>query len=278
MDLRLPHAPDPPGFARMNTSELRECFLMQQLFETGRIRTYYSDVERAVVGGAIPSAETLRLEAPNYLASESFALRREIGVVNIGGTGTVRVDGNAYPLENRDALYIGRGSARVEFERAGERKPPAFFFVSYPAQASHPTRLVRRAEAEPETLGSPEGASRRTIRKYLCPGAVEACQLTLGITDLEAGSVWNTMPVHRHPRRSEVYLYFDLPENAVVLHLLGEPGQTRHLIIRNREAVVAPPWSIHSGAGTASYSFVWAMGGENRDFSDMDAVPMESLA
>jgi len=278
MDLRLPHAPDPAGFARMSTSELRGCFLMQNLFEMGRVHTYLSDVDRAVVGGAVPSSETLSLEAPGYLASESFARLREIGIVNIGGTGSVRVDGTAYRLENRDALYIGRGSARVGFESTGGSNSPVFYFVSYPAQVSHPTRLVRREEAESSVLGSVETANRRTIRKYLHPGAVEACQLTLGITELEGGSVWNTMPVHRHPRRSEVYMYFDLPEDAVVLHLLGEPGETRHLVIRNCEAVVAPPWSIHSGAGTARYSFVWAMGGENREFSDMDAVPMEELA
>jgi 4-deoxy-L-threo-5-hexosulose-uronate ketol-isomerase len=278
MHVRLPYAPDPAGFARMSTSEIRRCFLLQQLFEPGQVRLYQSDLDRAVVGGAVPSAGPLALETPDDLASGIFARRREIGVVNVGDPGLVRVDGKAHQLEYRDALYIGRGGENIEFESGGGSNPPCFYFVSYPAHASYPTVLVRRDEAEAAELGGHATANRRTIRKYLRPGVVETCQLTLGITELEEGSVWNTMPGHRHPRRSEIYLYFELPKDAVVLHCLGEPQETRHVVVRNREAVLAPGWSIHTGAGTCRYSFVWAMGGENREFSDMDHVSMEALA
>jgi 4-deoxy-L-threo-5-hexosulose-uronate ketol-isomerase len=278
MNLRIQHVPDPAGFARMSTREIRQCFLLQHLFEPGQVRMHYSDLDRAAVGGAVPCAGTLVLEAPDDLASDCFTRRREVGVVNIGGAGLVRVNGTPYVLEHRDALYIGRESAPVEFESSGGAEAPIFYFVSYPAHSSHPTKRVRREEAEATSLGGVTGANGRTIRKYIHDGAVEACQLTLGITDLHEGSVWNTMPAHRHLRRSEIYLYFALPTDAVVLHCLGEPQETRHVVVRNREAVLSPGWSVHLGAATARYSFVWAMGGENREFSDMDAVPMEELA
>ena len=278
MNVRHQAAPDPAGFSRMSTQEIRRCFLLQDLFAPGQVHMVHSDIDRAVVGGAVPEGGRLILEAPADLSTDSFTRRREIGVVNIGGPGQVILGGNAYRLEHRDVLYIGSGGATVEFEGSEGSEPAVFYFVSYPAHANHPAKLVRRADTEATTLGGPAGANRRTIRKYIHPGAVEASQLTLGITDLDAGSVWNTMPVHRHSRRSEIYFYFGLPADAVLFHFLGEPQETRHVVIRDREAVLAPSWSIHSGVGTAPYSFVWAMGGENREFSDMDAVPMQVLA
>jgi len=278
MDVRYQHAPDPAGFSRMSTNEIRRCFLLQDLFAPGQVHLVHSDIDRAVVGGAVPGAGRLLLDAPAGLSTDSFARRRETGVVNIGGPGQVVVGGDAFRLEHRDVLYVGSGGASIEFEGLQGSEPAVFYFVSYPAHANHPAKLVRRADTEAATLGGPAGANRRTIRKYIHPGAVEASQLTLGITDLDAGSVWNTMPVHRHSRRSEIYFYFALAAEAVVFHVLGEPQETRHIVIRDREAVLAPSWSIHSGVGTAHYSFVWAMGGENREFSDMDPVPMHVLA
>jgi 4-deoxy-L-threo-5-hexosulose-uronate ketol-isomerase len=275
---RLFHTPDPAGFARMSTDEIRRCFLLQNMFEPGQVRLHQSDLDRAVVGGAVPSEGPLPLQAPDDLASGSFTLRREIGIVNIGGPGSVRVDGRPYSLGYCDALYVGKGSGSVLLESEGGTVPACFYLVSYPAHAAHPNILVRRDEAETVELGKQATANRRTIRKYIRPGSVETCQLTLGITELEEGSVWNTMPGHRHPRRTEIYLYFELPKDAVVLHCLGEPQETRHVVVRDREAVLAPGWSIHAGAGTSRYSFVWAMGGENREFSDMDHVSMEALA
>ena len=278
MSRRLPHPPSPTEFKRMNTAEVRSSFLLDCLFEPGQIRTCYSDIDRAFVGGAVPAGGRLQLEAPDDLASDCFTMRRELGIVNLGGTGTVFVNQTAYGLEHRDTLYVGRGSATIYFCSEGAEEPAAFYFVSYPAHMAYPAVRVGPKEAQMETLGSAAGANRRTIRRYIRPGAVETCQLTLGITDLEDGSVWNTMPVHRHSRRSEIYLYFGLRDEDVVFHYLGEPDETRHMAVRNLQGVLSPGWSIHAGVGTASYSFVWAMGGENREFSDMDHVPMKSLA
>ena len=275
---RLPYMPDPGGLARMSCAEIRRCFLLENLFEAERIRIYHTDLDRACVGGALPVAAALSLAAPPDLGSGYFAERRELGIFNIGGPGLVSVDGTGYRLEPRDALYIGRGSRGVEFASENRDSPALFYFVSYPAHASFETRLVRSSEADATVLGSTVSASRRTIRKYIRPPLVETCQLTMGLTDLEEGSIWNTMPAHRHPRRSEIYFYFDLPAGDAVFHWLGEPGETRHVVVRNRQAVLSPGWSIHSGAGTSRYSFIWSMGGENREFSDTDGIPVDALA
>jgi len=277
MNEKQPYPPDPASFARMKTAEIREIFLVTDLFAAGCIRLVHTAVDRAVIGSAVPTGGNLGLEAPAEFASEYFTQRRELGVINIGGDGLVRVDGSDYRLANRAGLYIGRGSRRVEFISGNPETPALFYFISYPAHASHPTKPIGAPEIESTNLGSAQTANRRTINKYIYSPAVETSQLTMGLTDLEEGSVWNTMPVHRHPRRTEIYLYFDLAPQAVVFHYLGEPSETRHIVVRNRQAVLAPGWSIHAGAGTARYSFIWAMGGENREFSDMDAVAMEEL-
>jgi len=271
------YLPDPASFARMSTEEIRRSFLLDDLFASSRIELFHTDLDRAVIGTAVPSGGLLALKAPSELASEYFLQRRELGVINIGGAGFVRVDGQDYRLARRDGLYLGRGNRQIEFGSFDPGTPALFYFVSYPAHASHPIKHICAGEVEATSLGGQETANCRTINKYIRPPAVETCQLTMGLTELKRGSVWNTMPAHVHSRRSEIYLYLDLPGDAVVFHCMGEPDETRHIVVRNRQAVLSPGWSIHCAAGTASYSFIWAMGGENREFADMDAIPMNKL-
>jgi 4-deoxy-L-threo-5-hexosulose-uronate ketol-isomerase len=278
ISMSLPCPPNPSGLARMGTAEIRNCFLLDHLFEQDRLILRHSEIDRATVGGAVPGSGPLELLAPSEFRSEYFAQRRELGVFNIGGPGVVRVDGKGFGLATRDAIYIGRGSRNVRFESGNGNSPAVYYFASYPAHANHETKVVREYAADASVLGSAAQANRRTIRKYICPSIVETSQVTMGLTILEEGSVWNTMPAHRHHRRSEIYFYFDMPEDALVVHCLGEPAETRHILVRNRQAVIAPGWSLHFGVGTTRYSFIWAMGGENREFSDMDAVPMGGLA
>jgi len=276
--IRLPYLPNPEGLVEMDTAGIRACFLIENLFKSDRVVLYHSDLDRATVGGAVPGSGPLELLAPPEFRADAFAQRRELGVFNIGGTGIVRVDGASFRVAPRDAIYIGCGSRDIRFESEVGDKPALFYFVSYPAHASYETKLVCEREADAAVLGTAAAANRRTLRRYIRPPAVKTSQLTMGLTTLEEGSVWNTMPPHRHGRRSEIYLYFDLPEGAIVVHCFGEPHQTRHVLVRNRQAVISPGWSIHAGAGTACYSFIWAMGGENREFSDMDEIPMQVLA
>jgi 4-deoxy-L-threo-5-hexosulose-uronate ketol-isomerase len=261
----------------MTTSELREAFLIDELFQPDSLKLVYSENDRAIIGGTVPMKEKLPLEASRELAADYFAERREIGVLNIGGAGKISVDQKVFELANRDMLYIGKGAKEIAFSSEKSSEPAAFFILSYPAHQTYPAKLVRFAEAETVHLGSPEGANQRTIYKYIHPGGAQSCQLVMGFTQLKAGSVWNTMPPHTHARRMEVYMYFDLPENARVFHFMGQPEETRHLVISNRQAVISPSWSIHCGAATSAYSFCWAMGGENQAFDDMDAVRMEQL-
>jgi len=269
--------PNQESYRRMTTGELRSAFVLDSLFAPGKITMTYCDADRAIIGGAMPSGAPLRLEgSKKEMAAEYFAERRELGIVNLGGEGAVRVDGSVHSLKKKDMLYVGRGAKSVEFMGEGKNSP-AFYFVSFPAHASHPTALVPAAEAENATIGTAEGASKRTIRKYIHENGAKSCQLVMGLTNLDSGSVWNTMPPHTHLRRMEVYLYFDLGPDDVVVHLMGRPDETRNLILRNREAVISPVWSIHCGAASRNYSFVWAMGGENKDFADMDPVAPKEL-
>lgn len=271
------NAVHPDQAVLLDTAELREHFLVQNLFVPGALKLVYTHYDRLIVGGACP-VEVLALEADPAVTGAAFLLeRREMGVINIGAPGTVTVDGTRYPLGSKDGLYIGRGSRTVSFEGADPRQPARFYLNSAPAHASHPTQAITPAAAAAVQLGSMEKSNRRTIRKYIHPDGVRSCQLVMGMTTLEAGSVWNTMPTHTHPRRIEAYLYFDLPEDEVVLHVMGEPRETRHLVVRDGEAVLSPSWSIHSGVGTCAYTFIWGMAGENQTFTDMDAVPMAAL-
>lgn len=270
-------AVDPVRAKSMNTSELREAFLLEDLFQAESMKLTYSEIDRAVVGTAVPVKEKLPLQTSKELAADYFAQRREIGVLNVGGPGQISVDKNVFDLANRDMLYIGKGSRKIIFSSEKETEPAAFFILSFPAHQSYPTKLMRFAEAQAVRLGSPEGANQRTIYKYIHPGGIQSCQLVMGFTQLQSGSIWNTMPPHTHSRRMEVYMYFDLPDNARVFHFMGQPEETRHLVIANRQAVISPSWSIHCGAGTSAYSFCWGMGGENQAFEDMDVVRMEQL-
>jgi 4-deoxy-L-threo-5-hexosulose-uronate ketol-isomerase len=263
---------DEQSYRKMTTAELRRRFLVEDLFQPGRAELVYTDVDRAIVGGAVPSDKPLNLQVGQEMACDYFCERREIGVINLGAAGTITVDRVAFKIAPHDCLYIGRGSREISFTSASSDKPASFYLVSYPAHASFPTTSMALAKANHIELGSSKEANHRTIHQYIHLNGIRSCQLVMGFTELHEGSVWNTYPPHTHDRRTEVYCYFDLPPGACVLHLLGAPKETRHIVMREKQVVLSPPWSIHSGVGTGSYKFVWAMGGENQVFNDMDAV------
>jgi 4-deoxy-L-threo-5-hexosulose-uronate ketol-isomerase len=269
--------PDPVRTRSLSTDELRSAFLVQGLFVPGEINLRRIDLDRVVLGGAVPTSKPLTLEAPAELLAQFFCERRELGVLNIGASGTVTVDGTSHALGNKDLVYVGRGSKVVTFASDDAKAPARFYLVSYPAQADYPTSRVSKDDVQAGEIGSMEQANRRRIARYIHTAGLKSAQLVMGMTSLEPGSVWNTMPAHTHDRRTEVYLYFDLPENSVVLHLVGEPNETRHVVVRDGEVALSPGWSVHSGCGTSNYSFCWAMGGENQDYADMQAVDMKTL-
>ena len=275
--MKICYAADSHRYATLNTAGLREAFLVESLFQPGVVSMVYSDADRAVVGSAAPGSAPLELAAPPELRARYFTERRELGVLNVGGPGKVVVDGAAYPLDNLDCLYVGRGSRDVSFSSVDARTPAAFYLLSYPAHADYPTTPAAKARANAVELGAEETANRRTLYKYIHPDGVRSCQLVMGFTRMKPGSVWNTMPPHTHARRTEVYLYFDLPAQARVMHFMGLPEQTRHLVVADRQAVVSPSWSIHAGCGTSPYAFCWGMGGENQAFDDMDALTVGQL-
>lgn len=256
----------------MDTTQLRDTFLGQGLFADGAIRLVYSHYDRMIVGGAVPAGGTLTLDHVKECGTASLLDRREIGVVNVGGPGTVTAAGQVFAMEKGDVLYLGRGLGPVTFAGQGR-----FYLTSAPAHASLPARLIRLAEAKNFTTGAAETANHRTIYQFIHPEVMESCQLVLGYTKFHGGSVWNTMPAHLHDRRMEAYLYFDLAAEARVFHMMGRPEETRHLVVANEEAVLSPPWSIHCGAGTGSYTFVWAMAGDNVDYKDVELVEMGDL-
>ena len=267
----------PRETATLDTGGLREHFLLEQVFVPGEISLTYTHYDRMVVGGAQPLAGALALPCPDSLKARFFLERRELGALNVGGAGTVTVDGTVYELGNQDCLYVGRGAEAVVFASADAARPAKFYLLSAPAHAAHPTARRTQAEATPVQMGAMETANVRTIYKYIYAEGIQSCQLVMGLTQLAPGSVWNTMPSHTHDRRMEAYLYFDLPAGQRVLHMLGEPTQTRPLWVSNEQAILSPPWSIHTGCGTSAYAFIWGMAGENREYTDMDAVPLEAL-
>jgi 4-deoxy-L-threo-5-hexosulose-uronate ketol-isomerase len=271
------YLPAPEQARRMDTGELRDRFLLGSLFSPGEVTLRFVDLDRVVIGAAVPTGGPLRLDAPREMAAEFFTERREVGVLNVGGAGSVTVDGQRHAMAFRDGLYVGPGARNVEFASDHAANPARFYLVSYPAHAAHPTTHVAHADAEATELGTVAQANRCILRKYFHPGGVRTAQLVMGVTELQEGSVWNTMPAHTHARRTEVYLYFRVPQDAVVMDLMGEPDQTRHLVVRDEEVALSPGWSIHSGCGTAAYSFCWAMGGENQVFADMQGVAMDEL-
>ena len=275
--MEIRYSPDPVRFEMMDTTEIRENFLIEDAFKPGEINLVYSDIDRVIVGGAVPLNETLKLEAGEEIKAEFFAERREIGVINIGGEGSITVDGKTYAMIKLDALYIGRGSKEIGFASTSADDPARYYIISYPAHASFPTTHAPLSQAEPLHLGSSKECNERTIYKYIHPAGIKSCQLVMGCTLMEEGSVWNTMTAHTHERRSEVYLYFNMDKTSAVFHFMGQPDETRHIVVRDSEVVLSPSWSIHSGAGTTNYTFVWAMGGENQDFGDMDGIAVDDM-
>lgn len=285
MELRT--AASPRDVKHYTTERLREEFLIQDLFQPGIMKLVYSHVDRIITGAAVP-VEPLALTAGEELRAEYFLQRREMGVINVGGAGSITVDGRKYEVGYKEGMYIGMGAKDIVFASADGREPAKFYLNSTPAHKTYPTVLIK-PEGTPEDgvvivkdenkveLGSLEEANHRVICKYILPGQVESCQLVMGMTKLAPGSVWNTMPCHTHDRRMEVYLYFEMPEDAIVMHYMGEPDETRHIVMRNEEAVISPSWSIHAGCGTRAYTFIWGMAGENQAFNDMDDVKMEDL-
>lgn len=273
----MQYMPDAERTKRMTTSELREHFLVQDLFEPGEARFRFPDLDRVVLGGIVPTGSAIELTAPPELDTEHFAERRELGFLNIGGAGTVTVDGERHAMAYLDGLYVGRGAESISCESDSADEPARFYLVSYPAHTMYPTSHIRRADADLTDLGSDEQANRRKLYKYIHPAGIESAQLVMGITELQQGNVWNTMPAHTHQRRTEVYLYFDVADDNVVFHFMGEPEETRSLVVRDAEAILSPGWSIHAGAGTNRYTFCWAMGGENQDFADMQFADMKDL-
>jgi len=275
LDVR--HAVSPAESARFNAAQRRDAFVLSDLFRAAEVRLVYSHDDRMVVGGTAPEpGHPVPLRSPAELRSASFCERREIGIVNVGDPGVVQAGNESFRLGPYDCLYAGRGSGDVVFASDGPGQA-RFYLVSTPAHSEYPTTVIRTADVTGEPLGSQAGASARTLRKYIHPGGVRSCELVLGATTLEPGSVWNTTPPHTHGRRTEIYLYCGLPADARVIHLMGEPDEVRPIVVADAEAVIAPSWSVHCGAGTSAYTFVWAMGGENQAFDDMDAVAVPDL-
>ncbi len=270
------YASSPQAVKQYDTAQLRSEFLIDNLMEIGKINLTYSHYDRYIAGSAVP-IQPLALEAIDPLKSSYFLERREMGIINVGGNGTVTADGEVYELGFKDALYIGSGNKEVVFKSDDANNPAKFYLNSAPAHTNYPNKKVGLAEANKLQLGSMETANHRTVNQMIIGGIVTTCQLQMGMTELKTGSVWNTMPAHVHDRRMEVYFYLDIPENQAVCHFMGQTDETRHIWMNNHQAVISPPWSIHSGAGTSNYTFIWGMAGENLDYGDMDVCKITDL-
>lgn len=279
MDIR--YSTNPRDVKRYTTEELRTEFLITGLYVTDEVRATYSHVDRMVVLGIMPVTETLPIDKGidtwKSFGTQFFLERREVGFFNIGGPGICTVDGKAFKMGNKDCIYITMGTRNVSFRSDDAKNPAKFYGMSAPAHCAYETKFISLTDAAKKPLGAVEAANRRVINQFIHPDVLKTCQLSMGLTVLETGSVWNTMPVHTHERRMEIYTYFDIPENNVVFHLMGQPSETRHIVMQNEEAVISPSFSIHSGCGTARYSFIWAMGGENQAFDDMDGVSIADI-
>ncbi|HLX70364.1 MAG TPA: 5-dehydro-4-deoxy-D-glucuronate isomerase [Verrucomicrobiae bacterium] len=275
--MQIRFSPNQNDYTKLCTDGLRANFLIESLFAPDKVELVYSDADRAIIGSAIPTGSALKLSADAELRAAFFCERRELGILNIGESGTVTVDGKKYEMNKLDCLYVSRGSKDISFTSKNASSPAAFYLLSYPAHATYPTTLATIKDAAPVELGTLADANRRTIYKYIHMDGIKSCQLVMGFTKLQEGAVWNTMPPHTHTRRSEVYIYFDLDPKRRVMHFMGTPQQTRHLVVADRQAVISPSWSIHCGCGTGAYTFCWGMGGENQTFDDMDPAPAAQL-
>ncbi len=275
--MEIRHASSPREVAFMNTQSVRAEFLVEEVFRNDTIQWVYSHYDRIIIGGAKPVHQPLHLETFPALRSVCFLERREMGIINVGGPGVITVNGTGYQMEKLSCLYIGKGQEEVSFSSQVPDNPALYYMLSAPAHASYPTTLYSSEEALPATVGSIATSNLRTIYKYIHADGIQSCQLVMGLTTLHTGSVWNTMPAHVHDRRMEAYFYFDVPDGQRVMHLMGEPDETRHIWVSDHQAVISPPWSVHSGCGTSHYSFIWGMGGENKDYADMDPVSIEAL-
>lgn len=275
--MEVRYSVSPKEAQRMNTEEMRENFLIESLFVPGEIKFVYSHVDRIIVGAAVPTDKPLAIQGSKELGTDYFLERREMGVINIGGPGVIVADGQRVEMETKGGLYIGKETKEVSFESVDAANPAKFYINSAPAHAVYPLHKIGYADANKRHLGTMEEANIRTINQYIHPAVCKSCQLSMGMTELEPGSLWNTMPSHTHERRMEVYLYFDMSDNDVVFHMMGQPQETRHLVMKNEEAVISPSWSIHSGVGTKAYTFIWGMVGENLNFDDMDHIQTRDL-
>lgn len=275
--MEIRYGNSPLETSRMNAEEIRSNFLMQNMFVNDEIKLCYTLYDRVIGGGIVPVNKQLSLESYPILRSEFFFDRREMGVINIGGKGTIAVDGVSFDLEKLDCLYIGKGSKETIFSSADASNPAAYYVLSAPAHAEYPTTKMTSAEAQPVDLGDQLTANKRTVYKYIHNDGLQSCQVVMGLTKLAPGNVWNTIPSHVHDRRMELYCYFDVADDQRVMHFMGEPQETKHMVVANKEIIISPPWSIHSGCGTANYAFIWGMAGENKVYTDMDPVPVQVM-
>lgn len=271
------YASHPEEVKQLGTDQLRERFLVQDLFVEDEVKGVYSHYDRVMLLGVTPKTKSLSLPVYEEIRSEYFFERREAGIVNVGGTGLVTVDGQKYEMVKGSCLYIGRGVKEAVFESLSGDDPANFYVFSAPAHTSYPVALVNPGEGVHMDLGEPITSNARTLNRYIHEDGIQSCQVVMGVTQLHPGSMWNTMPAHTHDRRTEAYLYFDVPEDARVIHIMGEPQETRHLVVADKEAIISPTWSVHTGVGTASYTFVWAMAGENKAYTDMDTFPVTEM-
>ncbi len=275
--MQIRHTTSPKEVSRMTTEELRSNFLVEAILQADAIKLVYTHYDRMIIGGVMPVNKTIALSTYESLKAKYFLERRELGIINVGGEGEIKVNGKAYTINKLDCLYVGRGNEKVTFKSKKKESPAKFYLLSSPAHHSYATRLMKKEKASLAEMGAITTANQRTIYKYIHADGIKSCQLVMGLTILKDGSVWNTMPTHTHDRRMEAYFYFDVLPNQKVIHLMGEPSQTRHLVMSNDEAVISPPWSIHSGCGTSNYGFIWGMAGENYNYADMDMVNINDL-
>ncbi|MDP4245640.1 MAG: 5-dehydro-4-deoxy-D-glucuronate isomerase [Bacteroidota bacterium] len=275
MEIRFEHSPKET--AEMNTEALRSSFLAGPLMKDDTVQLMYTHYDRVIIGGAKPVRSGLLLDTHPELTADFFLERREVGIINVGGRGRILADDQPREMDRLDCLYLGKGVKKVIFESIDPKAPALFYLLSAPAHATHPVQFLAKENALPSDMGAPETSNARTIYKYIHAQGIRSCQLVMGLTILKTGSVWNTMPAHTHTRRMEAYFYFDLPEGQRVFHFMGRPDETRHLVVEDHQAIVSPPWSIHSGCGTSNYAFIWGMAGENYTYTDMDPVSIPEL-